>query len=308
MHLVADVAVQTYPLAAEGPVWCVKQQCLYYVDMAHKAKGKLHCYNPVKKADVVYDIPALHPPITQVTAVAPCRSCATSVAIATDAGMFRFDTQSCKVEPLCGEMQPGLQGYRTNDGKCDPRGRFLVGTMLYTCDGTAGGLFSVEKDGSGYTTRQLVKGTTISNGLAWSADGAVLYYIDSPLKKIDAFDYDLDTGSVSNRRTAFDFAPYFESEGLDQAVPDGMTIDTEGMLWVAIHMGARVVRVDPAAAQVIGKVECNAQCTTCPIFGGPELDTLYVTSIRLDDPNPDAGAVFECKVPAKGLPSFEFDD
>ena len=74
MHLVADVAVQTYPLAAEGPVWCVKQQCLYYVDMAHKAKGKLHCYNPVKKADVVYDIPALHPPITQVTAVAPCRS------------------------------------------------------------------------------------------------------------------------------------------------------------------------------------------------------------------------------------------
>jgi sugar lactone lactonase YvrE len=151
---------------------------------------------------------------------------------------------------------------------------------------------------------KLLDGVTISNGLAWTADGATMYYIDSPTQGVDAFDYDAATGRLANRRRVVDIPA---AAGL----PDGMTTDADGCLWVALYGGSAVHRYSPDG-RLDAALSFPATNITCPVFGGPGLGTLYVTSARdgLDErqlaAQPHAGAVFAADVGADGLPGLRF--
>jgi sugar lactone lactonase YvrE len=190
---------------------------------------------------------------------------------------------------------------RFNEGKCDPAGRFLAGTMAYDLTPGAGSLYRLDPD---LTVTKLLDGVTISNGLTWSADGTTMYYIDSPTQGVDAFDYDPGTGRLANRRRIVDIPA---AAGL----PDGMTIDAEGCLWVALYGGAAVHRYTPKG-RLDTTLSFPVTNITCPVFGGPRFGLLYVTSARdgLDErqlaAQPHAGAVFTADVGAQGLPGLRF--
>ena len=179
-------------------------------------------------------------------------------------GVWTVDPASGAAELFVGLGEP--PEVRSNDAKCDPAGRFLVGTMAFD-NSPIGSLYSVEADGS---VRRLLDALSIANGMAWTADGGTFYYIDSPLRRVDAFDYDLATGAISRRR------PYLV---FDDRVPkpDGMSIDAEGGLWIAFWGAGQIRRYGPdRELDVVVRVPAT-QVTSCA-FGGPDLRDLYITS------------------------------
>jgi sugar lactone lactonase YvrE len=186
-------------------------------------------------------------------------------------------------------------GVRLNEGGCDPDGRFYVGSMAY--DETPGGgtLYRVSADG---TVSVVLGSVTISNGLAWSPDGATAYYNDTPTGRVDAFDY-VD-GELTGRRPFSTIEP--------PGAPDGLCVDAEGHVWVALWGGHAVVRFDPAGREV-GRVTLPASHVTACAFGGPDLDRLYVTTSRKGieaGAEPLAGALFVAEVGVRGQPTLPF--
>ncbi|GAA1987339.1 SMP-30/gluconolactonase/LRE family protein [Isoptericola halotolerans] len=173
---------------------------------------------------------------------------------------------------------------RMNDGGCDPQGRFYCGTMAYDVTPGAGRLYRLDTD---RTVTTVLDGVTISNGLQWSVDGSLAYYNDTPTGRVDVFDVDPDTGEFSGRRP-FAVVPD------DAGKPDGMAVDAEGGVWIALWEGGRVHRYD-AGGILTEVVEVAASRTTACTFGGPDGRTLFVTTSRLgvdDAAEPLAGAVF----------------
>jgi sugar lactone lactonase YvrE len=146
---------------------------------------------------------------------------------------------------------------------------------------------------------------TISNGLAWSMDGTTMYYIDTQRSTVRAFDYDAGTGNIANERVIVEVPE-------EMGHPDGMTIDTEGMLWVALFRGAGVSKWDPLTGKLIEKYDVGAANVTACTFGGPDLSTLYITTARTGTSDadlkryPHAGGIFAIEPGVKGLPAFEF--
>jgi len=190
-------------------------------------------------------------------------------------------------------------GDRINDGTCDPRGRFFFGTLSARTGGAA--LYRLDPDG-GLTS--VLEGTTISNGLDWSPDGASMYFVDTPTRTIDVYDYDLATGTASARR------PFVRFDG-EGGNPDGLTVDAEGRVWVAMcHGGA--VRCYEASGTLADVIAFPVKKVTSVAFGGPALDELYVTSgswaftPRDWQEQPHAGALFRCRPGATGRPPHRF--
>ena len=198
-------------------------------------------------------------------------------------------------------VERDIPGNRMNDAKCDPAGRLLAGTMAYDLSPHAAALYQVEPD---WSFGQVVRDVTQSNGIAWSPDGSRMYFIDSATQGIDVFDYDAGTGSAGNRRrlVTIDAA---------RGIPDGMTTDDQGNLWVACFGGAAVRCFSPAGEQLDEVSLPVTQVTSCA-FGGPGLADLYVTSAayRLSAGQlkwePHAGATFVCRPGAAGLPASPF--
>jgi sugar lactone lactonase YvrE len=213
--------------------------------------------------------------------------------LAVERGFALADARLRDVREL-GELwaDPGV---RMNDGDCDPDGRFYCGSMAYDETPGAGSLYRLDPDG-GVTV--VVSGVTISNGLAWSPDGGTVYYIDTPTQRVDAFDYDPSAGELTGRRTVLRIPD-------DAGAPDGLTVDTEGRLWIALWGGAAVRCYQPN-----GRLEDQltlpvTQVTACT-FGGPDLDELYITTSRQTVPlgeQPEAGALFHTRPGARGLPA-----
>jgi sugar lactone lactonase YvrE len=194
---------------------------------------------------------------------------------------------------------------RFNDGKCDPAGRFWAGTMSLSGKKGAGSLYALEAN-HGVVLK--IPEVSVSNGLAWSPDQATFYFIDTPSSKITAFDYDNKSGNLSNKRTAVAIPP-------ELGIPDGMTIDAEGMLWVALWNGWGVTRWNPYTGELLQQIKLPvAQVTSCT-FGGKELQDLYITTAKTGlsqeelGKQPLAGAVFVFKnIGIKGLPAVLFKD
>jgi sugar lactone lactonase YvrE len=199
--------------------------------------------------------------------------------------------------------EEGIKGNRFNDGKADCVGRFVFGSMsLAANDGSttaaaSGALYILD----GENCRQIAKDIVNSNGLAWNHDASKMYYIDTPTRYVQEFDYNKERGEITNRRICVRIP---ESEG----TPDGMTIDTDDMLWIAHWNGYRVSRWDPRTGTKLGEVLVPVKNVTCCAFGGPGLDVLFITTAAfgvsgLDwEQQPHAGAMFTAYTGCTGYP------
>jgi sugar lactone lactonase YvrE len=281
----------------ECPVWCEREQVLYWIDIREPA---LHRFDPQSGNDRSWRMPA------DIGAFALCRSGRVLAALRT--GLVRFALDSSEHEFMApAPFNPHT--HRFNEGKCDARGRFWVGTMydplqqhdyavvramplhVYTI---ADGLQPVD------ATAQT------ANGLGWSPDQHTMYFADTRARTIRRFDFDLNTGAARAPQTFVHF-----SDERDR--PDGAAVDAEGGYWCALYGAGRIVRIDAS-----GRVECEialpvSQPTMCA-FGGPERNMLYISSAaqKLDAGalarEPHAGGLFRCSPGVRGAPTHLFAD
>jgi sugar lactone lactonase YvrE len=202
---------------------------------------------------------------------------------------------------LAAPVERDTPGNRMNDAKCDPAGRLLAGTTAFDFTRYSAALYRVESD---WSFEQMVRDVTQSNGIAWSPDGKKMYFIDSATQGVDVFDYEAATGSARNRRRLVTIE---RAHG----VPDGMTTDSQGNLWVTCFGGAAVRCFSPEGEQRGEVFFPVAQVTSCA-FGGPGLSDLYVTSAAYHlsttqlTQQPHAGATFVCRPGATGMPASSF--
>ena len=275
----------TEPLAlhGEGPCWLARSGEVAWVDML---AGRVLATSLASGATRVIDVPG------PVAAIVRPRA-AGGLVVATETGVELLD-ESDAPALLCTIVdEPGV---RMNDGACDPQGRFWCGTMAYDAHDGGGALYRVEPDGS--HSLQLA-GVTISNGLGWTPDGATAYYVDS-LAGIDVFAFDGATGTLSERRRLATI------EG--GSLPDGLAVDAEGGIWVALWDGGAVRRYGPdGTLEAVVELPC-ARVTACA-FGGDSLDELFITTSRLELPDgvdPAAGSLFRCRPGVRGQAVLPF--
>ncbi|XP_013399374.1 regucalcin [Lingula anatina] len=288
----------------EGPHWDDKNQTLYYVDIL---SGVVASWKPAtgEESQIKLDNP--------LSLVVP--STKGDFIVSLGRKLVRLDWEKQEVTSVLAEVDQGTKN-RFNDGKCDPSGRLWAGTMGYETvpaqpERQMGSLFSLS---TGCTLAKHVDKIDISNGLAWSNDNTIMYYIDSVPRKVYAFDFDINAGAISNQRTAIDFNTQPEGGLKEHGFPDGMCIDVEGKLWVACYKAGKVVRFDPVTAKQIQEVTFPAERITSCCFGGPNLDELYVTSgvqgcteEELKNEQALAGSVFKVTgLGVKGTPCQNF--
>jgi sugar lactone lactonase YvrE len=289
----AELEFQNDALLGEGPVWDHRAQRLYWVDIEGFA---VHAYDPATRDHGVKDTGEF------VGSLAVRQ--AGGLVLARKSGFATLDLETGEFTPIA-DAESHLPGNRFNDGKCDPAGRFWAGTLALDEDQGEGqgNLYCLDTD---HTVRLKVPGVWISNGLAWTADARTMYYIDSPKQKVVAYDYDLATAEISNPRTVI------EVPGREMGYPDGMTIDEEGMLWIAHWDGGHVCRWNPHTGEELAEIVVPVSRPTSCVFGGADLGTLYITSARTRlkpevlAAQPLAGSVFKCRPGVRGLPMHEF--
>ena len=270
----------------EGALWNPETKQLYWVDIEGRA---FHVFDPATRQDRHFRVGA------RVGTVVPLHG--GDVLLALQTGIHQLNTATGQLHLLVNPLtEPNL---RFNDGKCDPAGRFWVGTFDLQQRPHAGTLYRLDCDGSLHV---VLRGITNSNGIAWSLDHRTMYYIDTPTLTVQAFDYDKATGNIANPRVIISIP---EGPG----VPDGMTIDAEGKLWVALWGGGRVQRFDPATGAPLMAVQVPAPFTSSCAFGGPGLKTLYITTARggltpeQQKQFPFSGDLFAVEPGVRGVPA-----
>ena len=277
-------------ILGEGAVWHPAEEVLYWIDITGT---KLHRYDPEKKENLTIELDSM--PGTVVPS-----SGRYSVVVALETGIKGI-TPDGKIELLCDYPSNEPKDNRFNDGKCDPAGRFWVGTMSKKETKRAGNLYCF--DGKELVLKQ--HNVSISNGIVWSGDTKTMYFIDTPEKVVFAYDFDNKTGNITNRRVAFKIP---ENNGY----PDGMAIDNDDNLWIAHWNGAAVICYDSSSGKELHKIEVPALNVTSCAFDGKDLKTLYITTAKqgLTDEQmkkyPLSGSLFRVKCNIKGVPANMF--
>ncbi len=276
----------------EGAIWNAQTGELYFIDIEGR---KLFTFKESTKKLSIFDVGE------RIGTVVPTQD-PNKVIIPLQNGIFEFDLKS-KEKTLFSNPEEKRTNNRMNDGKCDPIGRLWVGSMHLDQIEGAASLYKIESDGNFET---MIEKVTISNGIAWSLDESKMYYIDTPTGQVQAFDYDRTSGKIINGKPIITVP---ESMGY----PDGMTIDSEGMLWIALWNGNAVTRWNPNTGELISKIEVPAHNVSSCAFGGENLETLYITSARVDMTEeekkkwPQSGNVFEVKPGVAGVKAFHFN-
>ncbi len=275
----------TDPIAyhAEGPVWSPAWGGLRWVDMLAGDVLSLADDGTVTRHHVG-DVAA---------AIRPRRQGGAVIGVERGFALEDADGTLTHLPTLWDEDR----GIRMNEGGCDPDGRFYCGSMAYDKRTGAGSLYRLVPDG---TVTVVLTGVTVSNGLEWSPDGTHAYYNDTPTQRIAVFDYDPGSG-LRGQRT-------FVTIPAEAGRPDGLTVDAQGGVWVALNNGGAVRRYSPAGA-LDEVIELPARKVTACTFGGPHLDELFITTSREDlEPaeDPLAGSLFRARVDVAGLPVREF--
>tara|TARA_R110002050_G_scaffold85490_9_gene182441 strand:+ start:261 stop:1265 length:1005 start_codon:yes stop_codon:yes gene_type:complete len=284
------LAYQTKAELGEGAIWNYKTKELYWIDIEGKS---LNIYNPKTNLNKVLETPS------RIGTVVPKNS--KEALIALEDGIHTIDLETGTTSIFL-NMKDALKGRRLNDGKCDPSGRFWVGSMHFSQTKGEAKLFCITNEPNIETK---IDSVTISNGIVWTADKKTMYYIDTPTSQIKAYDFNNETGEIFNGRVAVEIP---ENLGF----PDGMTIDEEDMVWVGMWNGNAVIRFNPKTGKVLQRIQVPAHNITSCAFGGDKLETLYITSARLDMTEeelkqyPLAGSVFKVVPGVKGVNSTFF--
>jgi L-arabinonolactonase len=276
-----EVVLRAGAGVGESPVWCDRRKLLWWVDIP---AGMLHAFRPEDRTNRSW---SMGQPIGCVALTT-----GEELLVGLADGIYVFDPGSGS-RSLLSRPEPHLPGNRPNDAAMSRDGRFFVGTMAQKPDGTPrGNLYRIDPDGS---THCLLDGLHVPNGLAVSPDNRTLYLSDSwaSVRRIWAFDLD-DRGDISNRRLFFDTASR-------AGRPDGACVDAEGGYWSAAIDGGELLRLGPDGA-VDKVVALPLRKPTKPCFGGPDLSTLYVTSLSGGDDSVSAGALLAVSAGARGLP------
>ncbi|MBM4427634.1 MAG: SMP-30/gluconolactonase/LRE family protein [Chloroflexi bacterium] len=279
----AELLLDAKARLGEGPAWDAKNQTLYWIDILEK-----RIYAGTQLLAQLDDL---------IGCLAPRKN--GNLILGKRASFVGLEVDTLRETVLAALAESPSN--RVNDGKCDPAGRFIAGTMDMNEKDPTGTVYSFD----GKNNRPLFGGVTISNGLAWSPDHKTFYYIDTPTHEVRAYDYDMNTGAVANPR---------EVVRVPDAMgwPDGMTSDMEGNLWIALWGGAAVTRWNPNTGQLLEQVSVPALQPSSCVFGGKAMNELFVTSARKDMSESDltkyplSGGLFKVKTKVEGMPTFEF--
>jgi sugar lactone lactonase YvrE len=286
-----ELALDAQAVLAEGPVWDGRDEVLVWVDIE---RHLVHRFDPRAGDDRAFDVGQA------VGAIVPHED--GGYVLAMRDGFARLRALGGPLE-LIAPVERDKPGNRMNDGKCDCNGRFWAGTMALDYGDGAGAFYCL---GRGRAVERVLDSVTISNGLGWSPDDRLLYYIDSPTQAIDVFAFDPETGRIGGRRRLIEIPA-------EVGMPDGMTVDAEGGLWVALWGGWAVHRYTPGGAldRVVRLPVANV---TCCGFAGPDLDELYITTARFElaehdlAEQPHAGGLFRLRPGLRGMAAHRFHD
>ena len=287
----ATLIYQNYATLGEGSLWDEKEQALYWVDIL---KNQVYAYHPDRQANVGYD--------TKENVGTLVFREKGGLMLALQSGFASLDLTTGAVEKIT-DPEAHLPHNRFNDGKCDPQGRFWAGTMSYSADPEAGNVYCLDAH---FTVTKKIQQVTISNGLVWNQSQSKFFYVDTATFSVDVYDYDPQSAGISNKRSLKQFSAL---EGL----PDGMAIDEDDHLWVALYEGGKVVRLHPQSGETVYEVWIPGakQVTSCAL-GGKHWDELFITTASQTftaadwKEQPNAGGLFHAKVPFKGVPSARF--
>lgn len=289
MPVTVDVLLQRSDRLGECPLWDEREQALYWVDIRAPA---LHRCDPGRRSVETWSLPE--------TVGSMALRGGGGFVLALQSGIYRVD-RAGDPPSLIVEPEPDRPSNRLNDGRCDPAGRFWVGSMNELSRDPLGSLFRIDPDGR--CTRAFGE-ILIPNSLAWSPDGRTMYFADTLRSTIWAFDYDVATAAMSRQRVFRDMHDH-------PGKPDGSTVDAEGCLWNCEYGGWRVVRYRPDG-QIDRAIRLPVSQPTCCCFGDRDLRTLYVTSASQNlapeqmEQQPLAGSVFAIRVDVPGLPEHRF--
>lgn len=281
--LKAELILDAKSDLGEGAIWHPKEKKLYWVDIN---RGLLHRYDPATGLNGTTELGQ------KAGTVVPTNKGNAIVALHDGIYLYRF--ASGKLKLLQPNPEKSTTGNRFNDGKCDPAGRFWVGTI--GPDNSAA-LYRMDADNS---IRVMKREVGTSNGIVWSRNRKTMYYTDTNTGKVVAYDYDNRTGGISGPRDAI-VVPR------EMGAPDGSTTDAEGMIWIAHWGGSCVARWNPETGELLCKVEVPAKHVTSCAFGGKNLDILYITTARegLGEKDlqeyPLSGGLFAVKPGVKGI-------
>lgn len=283
-----ELVLDAHALNGESPTWSAEEGKLYWIDTERPA---VHRFDPATGQDEQWRMPS------EIGAFSLSEDKRIIAALRT--GLMRVDLERQTSELL---VQPPYDAFthRFNDGKCDPQGRFWVGTMWKPLDGRnaapdtpATPLYVFD----GKQLRDSGESAVIANGLAWSPDGVTMYWSDSHAKTVRRYAFDGRRGTISEAQ---------EFAHLQHGVPDGAAVDVEGCYWVANYDGARVIRFRPDGS-VERELHLPVSEPTMCAFGGEDMRDLYITSARSGlsadqaEQQPLAGGLFRCRAPAAGL-------
>ncbi len=273
----------------EGALWHPTENKLYWVNIEGRT---LHIYDPVTKED--RSIPVNE----RIGTVVPVQK--GNALVALQNGIHYINTLTGKLHFISNPLSDS--NIRFNDGKCDPSGRFWVGSMHLEFLTNASSLYQMDTH---LNIRKVLDNVTVSNGIAWTQDRKTMYYVDTPLQRIDAFDYNDTEGTITNRKVAVLIPP-------EKGSPDGITLDADGNIWVALWGGNAVGQFDPKTGQQLKSIAIPAPNVSSCAFGGTDLKTLYITTARGELPEsqltnfPLSGGVFSVAPGVKGIPANLF--
>lgn len=276
----------------ESPVWSVADQALFWVDIKSRA---LHRFDPVTGADTAWTLPE------EIGCVGLRRGGGFIAGLRS--GLWTLDADAKPLAMLAANPEDTAAS-RFNDGRTDPLGRYLAGTLDEPKAGGKAHLYRFDRRGLAV----LAGGLLTSNGLAFSPDGRILYHADTPTFTVYRYRYDPATGEATDREVFLRLHP----SGDDRGRPDGAAVDADGCYWTALYEGGRVRRHAPDGT-LLSEHPVPARCPTMVAFGGPDLRTLYLTTARAGRPAeelerfPQSGGVFALRVDVPGLPEPLFD-
>jgi len=294
----SEVAVKYNAVLGEGPCWDEKRKLLFWIDSV----GNKVCISDLKTgATTIFDV-------GQNVGTLVLTEDDDVVVLGLVDGLYTLNIKTGELLLKC-NPEEGIEGNRLNDGKADITGRIWIGSMCVADNGKEGydtackcNLHKVNQDFSYELVDPEVR---LSNGMVWTQDQKTMYYVDSPTRYVYQYDFDVEKGTISNRRVCVEIDP-------ELGVGDGMDIDEDGNLWIAHYTGWCVGKWDPRTGKMLAKVNVPVSRVTSCAFGGENQDELYITTASMnaeqdDVAQPDAGCVFVAKnLGTKGYPFWRF--